>query len=400
MSRQMFNVCLIFLFSALALGCSSRVVKTTTHVPVIQEKEVVPEDLLLDVGINIFDPGLENAADKEDQVIFPEVRKAEARYIPVHLMETLQSSAAWGAVRVIPNDQSAVDVVVDGKIIQSDGERLTVLVAVHDASGREWFQREYTSLASRYAYDPKRTDDLEPFQGIYNRIANDIYKYRHQMDVAKIRKVRVISELKFAQNFSPEAFGNHLEQNKKGQYQIKRLPAKNDPMLNRIRNIRERDYLFVDTLQDYYGTFVKEMETPYQEWRRQSYDEVIAARELRKSARNQTIAGVAAILGGIAAAGSDNGSARAAGTVAIAGGGYLVKGGFDKRSQVQMHVEALQELGDSLEASIEPQVIELEDRTITLSGSVENQYDQWRDILRDIYKLDTGGVSTAPENTQ
>ncbi|MEJ2442250.1 MAG: hypothetical protein P8Y42_02170, partial [Exilibacterium sp.] len=280
---------------------------------------MVPEDLLLDVGINIFDPGLENAADKEDQVIFPEVRKAEARYIPVHLMETLQSSAAWGAVRVIPNDQSAVDVVVDGKIIQSDGERLTVLVAVHDASGREWFQREYTSLASRYAYDPKRTDDLEPFQGIYNRIANDIYKYRHQMDVAKIRKVRVISELKFAQNFSPEAFGNHLEQNKKGQYQIKRLPAKNDPMLNRIRNIRERDYLFVDTLQDYYGTFVKEMETPYQEWRRQSYDEVIAARELRKNARNQTIAGVAAILGGIAAAGSDNGSARAAGTVAIAG---------------------------------------------------------------------------------
>ncbi|MEJ2442251.1 MAG: hypothetical protein P8Y42_02175, partial [Exilibacterium sp.] len=75
-------------------------------------------------------------------------------------------------------------------------------------------------------------------------------------------------------------------------------------------------------------------------------------------------------------------------------------GGFDKRSQVQMHVEALQELGDSLEASIEPQVIELEDRTITLSGSVENQYDQWRDILRDIYKLDTGGVSTSPENTQ
>ncbi|MEJ2419824.1 MAG: hypothetical protein P8Y45_23450 [Exilibacterium sp.] len=65
-----------------------------------------------------------------------------------------------------------------------------------------------------------------------------------------------------------------------------------------------------------------------------------------------------------------------------------------------MHVEALQELGDSLEASIEPQVIELEDRTITLSGSVENQYDQWRDILRDIYKLDTGGVSTSPENTQ
>ena len=392
--RQLKFGSMLFLALALGLaGCSSHVVRTTAHEPVIQETGEIAEDLLLDVGIMTFDAGLDHAADSEDVVVFPEIRKAESRFIAVHLMETLQTSAAWGAVRVIPNEQSAVDVTVSGVILQSDGESLVVDVTVRDATGRQWFQKEYRELASRYAYDPKRGERIEPFQGLYNKVANDILTYRRTLAEADVRNVRLVSELKFARSFSPDAFGEHLSQDKQGQLTIKRLPSENDPMLNRIRNIRERDYLFVDTLQDYYGTFVKEMEAPYQEWRRLSYREVMAVRDLKKEARNQTIAGVVAILGGIAAAGSDNGSARSAGTIAVAGGGYLIKGGFDKRAEAQIHVEALQELGDSLEADIEPQVIELEDRTITLSGSVENQYNQWRELLRDLYRLDTGGVS-------
>ena len=163
-------------------------------------------------------------------------------------------------------------------------------------------------------------------------------------------------------------------------------------MLQRIRQIRERDYLFVDTLQDYYGSFVKEMDKPYKQWRGQSYNEVVALRELKREALVRKIAGVAAVIGGIAASGSSNSSGRAAGSVAVAGGAYMIKSGFDKSAESEMHVEALQELGDSLEAAIEPQVIELEDRTITLSGTVENQYDQWRDLLREIYNVDTGGI--------
>ena len=56
-----------------------------------------------------------------------------------------------------------------------------------------------------------------------------------------------------------------------------------------------------------------------------------------------------------------------------------------------MHVEALAELGQSLEAELEPQVIDLEDRTITLTGNVESQYQQWRDVLQKIYRAEIGG---------
>jgi len=38
----------------------------------------------------------------------------------------------------------------------------------------------------------------------------------------------------------------------------------------------------------------------------------------------------------------------------------------------------------------EAQVIELEDRTVMLSGNVEEQYEQWRELLADIYRAEVG----------
>ena len=55
-----------------------------------------------------------------------------------------------------------------------------------------------------------------------------------------------------------------------------------------------------------------------------------------------------------------------------------------------MHMEAIEELGQSLESEVAPQVISLEDRTITLTGSVEEQYEQWREILADLYAVEVG----------
>jgi hypothetical protein len=163
-------------------------------------------------------------------------------------------------------------------------------------------------------------------------------------------------------------------------------------MLERIRRIRERDDLFVDTLQDYYTGFSKQMSGPYQDWRKESYSESIAYRELRAQATGRTIAGVASILAGIAAQTGDSAATRAAGTVGIIGGAAMVKSGFDKRAESKMRAETLKELGGSLSAEIEPQVIELEDRSVTLTGSVQDQYGQWREILRGIYEAETGSI--------
>ena len=76
--------------------------------------------------------------------------------------------------------------------------------------------------------------------------------------------------------------------------------------------------------------------------------------------------------------------------MAAGAGGMLIKSALEKRQEAQMHIEALAELGESLEVAIEPQVIELEDRTITLTGNAQAQYAQWKEILRQIYAAERG----------
>ena len=392
MIRQSLKLTPTILLLFLLAGCSSTTVRTTAVTPVVQGDHNIPEQQLLDVGIELFNPGLENIKEN-DITAYPEVRLAEARYMPHRLMDTMQASANWGAVRIIPRDTSSVDVVVAGEILHSDGESMSLKIWVSDATGLEWFEETYSAQASKFSYEAGRNHNQDPYQDIYNRIANDIARYAKKLPSHQVKKIRTIAELRFAESFSPEAFGGYLATDKKGIYIFKRLPADNDPMLERIHKIRERDYLYIDTLQDYYGSFVREMEDPYRDWLHNSYDEVLAYRELRSSSRKSAVAGAAAMIAGILAASSGNRSVRAAGGASIAGGGWLIKNAMDKHSESAMHAEALQELGASLSAEVGPQIIELEDRTVTLTGTAQDQYEQWRAILRDIYAAEVGDGS-------
>jgi len=370
-------------------ACNTTTVRTTDFTPVIQEPQTFTEDQLLDVGIGIFNPGVDDLSE-EKAGVYPQVRRAEARYMPYQLMETLQMTGNWGVVRVIPNRQSEMDLWVNAEILKSDGETLELMVKVQDTSGKVWFTRKYSETASKYSYESQGNRKPEPFQGLYNHIANDMLAFRRVLPADKARELRTISELKFAESFAPDVYSSHLDQDSKGHYVIKRLPAEDDPVLQRVRKIRERDYMFVDTLQEYYGSFVDQMHDPYISWRQESYFETMALRELKKKSNARLIGGALAVLAGIAGVASDNPYAQAAGAVGIGAGAYVFKSGLDKKEEAQMHVQALKELGDSLNSEVEPHTITLEDRTVTLSGTVDDQYTQWRRILHDIYMTETG----------
>lgn len=383
---------LAFICLSLSLaGCVSQTVKSTS-IPALQgTSQPVPEDELMDVAVAIFDPGIDFA--DEDERLYPEVRRAEARYIPKLLAEVLQNSGAWGAVRVVPNEDRITDLMISGTILHSDGETLELKVVAKDSRDYVWLDRVYEGRASRYAYDAKTRSTYDPFQAVYHQVANDLIERFDALPSAQRKEIRTVSELLFAQSFSKEAFVGYLDKTRKGKQLVVRLPAEDDPMLARVRMLRERDHVFVDTLQTYYQGFSEDMFGPYQEWRKLSYEEVVAYQELKRESTRQLIAGGAAIIAGIAAAGSGDRSARAAGNVAIIGGGYLLKGGLESRAEAQIHVEALEEIGQSLEAEITPQVIELEDRTVMISGSVEDQYAQWREVLEEIYRNEIGELA-------
>ena len=386
--QAVFTLALAFLVSA----CATHTVKTTSYTPVVQDSQDVPEDFLLDVGVSLFDPGIDEFLGDDEDTANPEIRVAESRYAPYLLAETLQRSANWGIVRVMPNSESPMDVQVNGTILRSNGEAMIIRVEVNDSRGRHWYTEEYEEVISQFSYDPQNRQKNDPFQVIYNKIANDLLAYRQRnIDASQVQEIRTVSELLFAQRFSDDAFGNYLARDRNGEYQLTALPADNDPLLGRIRSIRERDFMFIDTVQDYLATYVRQMRLPYDSWREQSYQETITLRELEASARRRFIAGAAAVVGGIAAASNGgNWATQAGGATAVGAGAFLVKSGFDKQAEARIHMQALEELGESLENAVAPQVINLDDRTITLSGSVEEQYEQWRDILADLYAAEMG----------
>jgi len=87
--------------------------------------------------------------------------------------------------------------------------------------------------------------------------------------------------------------------------------------------------------------------------------------------------------------------------VGIIGGASVLKSGLEKRAEASIHSLALEELSQSLEAEITPRVIELEDRTVRLSGNVEDQYAQWRELMADIYATEIGNLEpVTPESSQ
>ncbi len=129
-----------------------------------------PEDLLLDVGIAVFDvsnPALDDdSAFKND-----EVRRAERNYLPYVIGKHLQARQVWGAVRVVPRPSAAIDVTITGTITHSDGETLVFRARATDARGVEWFDNEYRAEARPGAYD---VDDGvgEPFAAAYAALAD------------------------------------------------------------------------------------------------------------------------------------------------------------------------------------------------------------------------------------
>ncbi|WP_238946947.1 hypothetical protein [Seongchinamella unica] len=382
--------------AALLGGCVNQTVKSTSVPTIDRASSVIPESQLLDVAIVIFDPGLDDYDG--DEQIYPEVRKAESRYMPNLLSQAMQESGAWGAVRVVPDPQRISDLIVTGRIVHSDGETLELDIQAEDSRGYQWLDKTYQGQASAYAYQTTTRTSYDPFQAVYNNIANDLFKAMGALRPKDRENVRLTTDLLFAQSFSPDAFAGYLAKNRNGVYLVMRLPADNDPMLERIGTIRERDNMYVDTMQEYYNAFGVEMIGPYQEWRKLSYEEAIALQELQADARRRLIAGAVAVAAGIAGMSSNDSYSRSAGNVAVIGGGYLLKSGLEKRNEAQIHVQALEELGMSLEAEITPQVIDLEDRSITLSGNVEEQYAQWRELLADIYATEIGALEDPGAN--
>lgn len=395
----------LIILALLALtGCVSRTVRSVDMSPIDQAESTIPEDLLLDIGVAIFDTNVPTDFEEmEAAAINPEVRRAESNFMPYVLKELLQSTGYWGAVRVVPRLSNAVDLTLLSRIEESDGAFLTLHTAAVDATGKIWFQREYEGEASKYAYDDSIPRNIDPFQSLYKSIATDLKSFYDQLSAEQIHYLRRTAQLRFAAEMAPEAFRDYLEVSDDGRVEIRRLPAENDPLLARVEQVREREYLFIDTLDEHYAEFFNNMYTPYKGYRKASFTESVARRRAEQEALSRTIAGAASVVGGITAvATSESGAQTTGGAVGITGGAFLLKSAFMRRADARFHSESLLEIAQSLESEVAPHTIQLESEVIHLSGTVSDQYGKLREALTRMYRRELGlpevgdTVETAP----
>jgi hypothetical protein len=393
--------------AGLTAGC---VVKETRPLPQLQAVQATDEvagERLLDVGIRVFDAGIpkeveENPDLADEKRVYPDIRRAEARYFPSQLRDTLAGTAQWGAVRLVPALVDATDLIVTGKILESNGAELKLAIHAQDSTGRVWLDEDYEGQADTRSYKEGGNLGRDPFENVYVNIANDLLEARRKLTSAQLAEVQRVSELRFASEFAPVAFESYLVKDKKtGLYRAARLPAANDPVLNRVEAIRERDDSMVDAVSDGYASFTEKMDEPYSNWRRYSYDEITAEERLKAQARTRMALGALAVAAAVLvpdSCGSSN-CARvvdAARYGAAAGGVMAVMSGMKKREEARIHTDALKELSNSFEAEAAPLVVDVEGRTLRLTGTADEQYAEWRRLLHELYVEETGFASGAP----
>ena len=388
----------IILSLVLLSGCASYMANVSPT-PIQRAQQEIPEDQLMDVAIFTFESEEISEEEAEEEGTSNEIREAEGHYMPYHLKNTLHQSSHWGAVQVIPAETNSMDVFVKGDIKESNGEHLTLEIEVSDATGKRWFTKKYKMEATDSSYHGNRPGEKDAYQHLYNSIANDMAEYKKELNPDEIKKIRTTAKLKFADDFAPDAFDGYLEKSKKNKARIKRLPADDDPMLARLLKIREREYMYVDTLNEQYDSFYNDMWPSYKNWRQLNLTERRAMREIKRRALTQQLIGALMIAGAIAAGSSDSGGMAAVQTGLILAGTQVIIRGFNVSKEAEIHEAAIQELGESFSSEMKPVVMEFEGRQYELTGSAEEQFTQWRALLRKIYYAETGFDPDPAQNT-
>ena len=370
--------------SSLKIGplTSSSFFKSEVNEPGVQKPK-------LDVIIPVFDPGLpENPDEYEKAGIWPELRRAEATRFAFKLKDALEQTGKFGAVRVTPDKNATGDLYILGTIDESDGENVEIDVEVIGVNGDVWMDTSFDHEVKESFHNDLRNDGKDPYNPIFEEAATEIadeLKY-HKAD--DLEDLQYITTLRFGKSLSEEAFSQHMTENG-DEVQLVSKMSDEDTMLRRVKAMRTRDQLFVDSLQVNYAQFSEKMNDSYLMWQEQNLIELKAKREAEVEAATQAVGGVLliglSVLAAVAGAQSNSYGTSAGAVVAGAAGAALISESFKTSEEAKVHRDALNELGQSLDMELAPQVIKFEKETVKLTGDAKDQFQQWRKFLKKIY---------------
>ena len=388
------------LHALLLSGCANNNRRSSTAVgPSLSSSYSKPEKIdsvealpKLDVIIPVFDPGLPEGEDYEDENIWPELRRAEANRFAYKLKEKLETTERFGSIRVSPDKTATGDLYILGRIIESNGEEVEIMVEVIDISGRKWLDESFEHEVSDAFHKSLRNKGKDSYDPLFEEVAAEIAEALNDHSPKRLEDLRYLSDLRFGANFSESTFMQYIEVDG-DQFNLVSRPSDHDPMWQRVKAIRVRDQLFIDGLQNNYAAFSTKMNDSYLMWQEQSLLEIKAERAADWKTVGQAVGGVALIalgvLSAIAGGRSNSSVGQAAGTTGLIlggiGGAYLISQSFSTSAEAKVHRDSLNELGKSVDLELAPRVIAFEKESVELTGNAKEQLMQWRTFLQKIY---------------
>ena len=363
----------------------------------------------LRLAIPVLDPGIPESTQKQkEEGIWPELRKAEAVRSAFKLKQWLHRYNQFDSIVISADSSISADIYLIGRIVESDSETMRIAYQVVDARGVAWAEERTKKHRVELGWhDRYGNTKRDPFDPLYNKIAEDVYEelkdrgkaHVEQLednenvgpDRARYSELQLITttrDLAFADFVSPEY--NGFLKVEGGHYKIQYVPEEQSESWRRIQTVMRREDEFAQVIEDYYEGFREQIETDYKKWQTDTFP---VAREVRLSKRGRTIkalAGAVLVVASVAAA--EDGSAkegdRSAENAAAAGviaGGALIGAAFRDNHIHRQAVQEINELSRSLHNSIRPTRIDLNGKIVTLTGTVQDQFGQWRSMLADIY---------------
>jgi hypothetical protein len=318
----------------------------------------------LNVSISVFEPGVpDDRSLHRDLQIFPRIRDVEAKFLPFVLRETLVGTGEWGAVRVVTRPDRAAEVAISGSIVFSDGERLELRIRAVDATGGEWFDRVFSSRLAPDV-DGADADAVYGRAGLYDEIAESLRVARDRLDDRAINRIIETSLLRYATELAPSAFGQYLTESDDGRFSIERLPARNDPMLDRIERIRLTEYVITDTVDAKFRELHEEIASTYALWREYRRKSVEYDRQNATRAEETRLD-------------APRGSYEA------------IKNLYDNYRWDRETAQEQDRLAIAFNNEVGPVVDVMEARIAELERWVDEKYAEWHRLLEELFEVET-----------
>ena len=224
---------------------------------------------------------------------------------------------------------------------------------------------------------------------LYTQLANDIRQYAvERFDQNALLTLRHVSQMQFAARFAPDKYQAYLEPDGNGLVTINHLPAANDGIFAQIVSIQDRHDAFLDSLQQEYAIFMARIEEPYRNFINLSYrtSEYINDELMKRDEENE---------GGVPKYANLTDNPAAIYRVKKMSGSRIGDIDFKsnrlnrgRRSQIYSSNLALS--GQVFEQEISPLSVQIDKQTYVLTGTVQEQYRQWQEILGEMIRLETG----------